>query len=162
MGSDIQFVAFRAVGDCLQVIVSNGVAVLISHEVGELFRFPVEEVQSAAFGTDPDVVVFVFYHFADERIVQAIVSGVVGGVDREKVRLRVEIVNPAIIGPQPDRSLPVFVKRENGRMGHAAGQRGTGINFEPVTGRIVFIQSGEGPDPDVPEIVFRKIPYLVA
>ena len=114
MCSDIQFVAFRAVGDCLQVVVGDGVAVFIGHEVGELLRFPVEEIQSASFSTDPDVVVLVFHHLADERIIQAIVPGVVGGINREYICLRVEIIDAAVIGPQPDRTLPVFVNGEYG------------------------------------------------
>ena len=60
MCSNIQFVAFRAVGYCLQVVMSNGVTILIGHEVGEFLRFPVEKVQPASFGTDPDIIVFIF------------------------------------------------------------------------------------------------------
>ena len=47
-------------------------------------------------------------------------------------------------------------------MGHAAGQRITGIHLEPVADRIVFVQSGESAEPDVPEVIFHKIPDLVA
>ena len=114
MGPDIEFVMLRAVGYCFQVVVGDGITVFIGHKVGELFLFPVEEVQSAAFGTDPDVIVFIFHHFTDERVVQAIVSDIVGCINREKVCLRIEIIDATIIGAQPDRALPVFVNGEYG------------------------------------------------
>lgn len=109
MCSNIQFVAFRAVGYCLQVVMSNGVTILIGHEVGEFLRFPVEKVQPTSFGTDPDIIVFIFHYITDERIIQAIVPAVVSCINRENICLRVEIIDTAVIGPQPDRALSVFV-----------------------------------------------------
>ena len=44
---------------------------------GEFLRFPVEKVQPTSFGTDPDIIVFIFHHITDERIIQAIVPAVV-------------------------------------------------------------------------------------
>lgn len=98
-----------AVGYCLQVVMSNGVTILIGHEVGEFLRFPVEKVQPTSFGTDPDIIVFIFHHITDERIIQAIVPAVVSCINRENICLRVEIIDTAVIGPQPDRALSVFV-----------------------------------------------------
>ena len=114
MCSNIQFVAFRAVGYCLQVVMSNGVTILIGHEVGEFLRFPVEKVQPTSFGTDPDIIVFIFHHITDERIIQAIVPAVVSYINRENICLQVEIIDTAVIGPQPDRALSVFVNGEYG------------------------------------------------
>ena len=61
MGSDIQFIAFRTVGYCFQVVMGDRIAVLIGHKVGKRLCFPVEKVQAAAFGADPDIIVFVFH-----------------------------------------------------------------------------------------------------
>ena len=47
-------------------------------------------------------------------------------------------------------------------MSHTSGQRVPGVNLELVADRIVFVQSRKGSDPDISEIIFHKIPYLVA
>ena len=45
---------------------------------------------------------------------EAIVPAVVSCINRENICLRVEIIDAAVIGPQPDRTLPVFVNGEYG------------------------------------------------
>ena len=55
-------------------IMGDGILVGIGHEIGEGFCFPVEEVETAPFGANPDVSVFVFRHMPDKRETETIIS----------------------------------------------------------------------------------------
>ena len=56
-------------------------------------------------------------------------------------------MHPAVISPQPDTSLMVFINREYGRMIQASGKKVAGIDLETVVIRVVFIKPCECSDP---------------
>ena len=72
MRPDVQLIVLLAVSNIFQVVMSNGILVGIGHEIGEGLCFPVEEVEAAPFGADPDIIVFIFCHVPDERKAETI------------------------------------------------------------------------------------------
>ena len=74
MRPDIKLVVLLAVSNIFQVVMGDGVLVGIGHEVGEGLCFPVKEVEAAAFCTNPDITVFIFYHMSDKGKTEAILS----------------------------------------------------------------------------------------
>ena len=160
--TDIQLVAFGAVGYIFQVVVCDGVLVRVGHEIGECLLFPVEEVQSAAFGADPDILVFIFHHMSDKGETDTVVSGLIRRIKGKQIHFGIEIMDTSVISPQPDTSLLVFENRKDGRVGEAARKIVAGIDLEMTVMRIVFVQSRESAYPEISEVIFHNPSDLVA
>ena len=139
MGTDVKLIAVGTVGNRFQIVMGDRVSVGIGHEIGKCFLFPVEKVQSAALGADPDIIVFIFRHMPDKRETDAVFPCFVCRINSEKVHFRIEIVDATVISTQPDASLPVFVNRENGGVGEASGKVVAGIYLEMIVIGIIFV-----------------------
>ena len=162
MGSYVKLVALGAVGYVFQIVMGNGVFVGIRHEIGKCFLLPVEEVQASSLGANPDILVLIFCHVPDKGETDTIVSGLIRRIEGEKVHFGIEIMNTSVISSQPDTSLTVFINRENGGVGETARKVISGIDLEMIVMRIIFIQSGKSPYPEISEVVFHDASDLVA
>lgn len=122
MRTDIQPLAGLMIIDCFQVVVpySLGIVFLVSI-AGELAASRVEFVQSAAFGTYPQIAGVVFSHLAHKGEAQT-----VGMFQRCGIELLVRMIgseeaDPSVVSPYPDVVMAVFAKSIYGVVAEAAG-----------------------------------------
>jgi len=115
MRADIQTVPLPVICNAFQVILQYGITVTGS----EIFKgscLTIHEVQSAPFGTNPDVPFFIFRQIPDKRIVQAFLSQRVIRIMGEYFPFRIKIVHTSIISAYPYRFLSIYINRENRRV----------------------------------------------
>ena len=101
-----------------QFIISNGFYIVMQDRtsvfsgsiISKCTLFPIQTVNSSTIRSNPQIMIFIFYHLSYQRKIQTIIIAFIVRIIFKDIFFLIEIVHSTIIGSYPERSLPVFIK----------------------------------------------------
>ena len=161
VSSDPDDSPLRIAADGLDVVMRETVRIVRMAIMTEFPGPAIQNVQSAAFRTYPQIMKAVLHDFSNNRRRQAFTDLVGNSVAGEDFIFGIEIVDSSEIGAYPDCTLSVADHRPDRIVRKSSGRPVGDIGFHEARLRIETIQPQEGPDPDFPGGILGETAYEI-
>ena len=141
--------------DSLHIVVRNTVLPFFVTVPAVCVIYPVVNVYTAPFGTNPQIAIFVFRHSSDDRATQTFllrVSHFIAGID---FIFGIEVIHSTEISSQPKRPLFVFYDTPDRRVGESVGTVVVGsVEMKLACASVIPVQPVECSYPQISGVIF--------